>query len=88
MSSSLIESTVQGVIVRAQAFACEQNFAINIAVVDESGLLRGFLGMDGAVPGAIDVSIKKARTAALFRTDSLDLGTAAQPTHWKRPTAA
>lgn len=49
-----------------------------IAVVDDAGLLRTFLRMDDAVSGAIDVSIKKARTAALFRTDSLDLGAAAQ----------
>lgn len=79
MSLSLTESTVRRAIERAQAFASEQQFAINIAVVDDAGLLRGFLRMDDAVPGAIDVSIKKARTAALFRTDSLDLGAAAQP---------
>lgn len=79
MSPSLSESAVQGVIERARTLAREQNFAINIAVVDEAGLLRGFQRMDDAAPGAIDVSIKKARTAALFRTDSLDLGAAAQP---------
>jgi uncharacterized protein GlcG (DUF336 family) len=79
MSFSLSESTVQRIIERAQALAREQQFAINIAVVDDAGLLRGFLRMDDAVPGAIDVSIKKARTAALFRTDSLELGVAAQP---------
>ncbi|HCF1883708.1 heme-binding protein [Pseudomonas aeruginosa] len=79
MSHALNESTIQHVIERAQALAREQHFAINIAVVDEAGLLRGFLRMDDAVPGAIDVSIKKARTAALFRTDSLELGAAAQP---------
>lgn len=79
MSHALNESTIQHVIERAQALAREQNFAINIAVVDEAGLLRGFLRLDDAVPGAIDVSIKKARTAALFRTDSLELGAAAQP---------
>lgn len=79
MPSSLSEPTVQHVIERARALALEQNFAINIAVVDEAGLLRGFLRLDDAVPGAIDVSIKKARTAALFRTDSLELGAAAQP---------
>ena len=79
MSLPLSESTIQGVIERGLTIAHEQNFAINIAVVDEAGLLRGFLSMDGAVPGAIDVSIKKARTAALFRTDSLELGAAAQP---------
>ncbi|MFC0709953.1 GlcG/HbpS family heme-binding protein [Azorhizophilus paspali] len=79
MSHALNESTIQHVIERAQALAREQHFAINIAVVDEAGLLRGFLRMDDAVPGAVDVSIKKARTAALFRTDSLELGVAAQP---------
>ncbi|RZZ86927.1 GlcG/HbpS family heme-binding protein [Pseudoxanthomonas winnipegensis] len=79
MSTSLDASTVQRAIERAQALARELDFAINVAVVDEAGLLRGFLRMDGAVPGAIDVSIKKARTAALFRTDSLTLGAAAQP---------
>jgi len=35
--------------------------------------------MDDALPGAIDVATKKARTAALFRTDSADLGVRAQP---------
>lgn len=77
--SALNESIVQQVIERARNLAHAQQFAINISVVDDSGLLRGFLRMDDAVPGAIDVSIKKARTAALFRTDSLTLGTAAQP---------
>lgn len=79
MSSFLTEAAVKTVIQRAQAFASEQHFAINIAVVDDAGLLRGFLRMDEAVPGAIDVAIKKARTAALFRTDSLELGAAARP---------
>ncbi|WP_249976924.1 GlcG/HbpS family heme-binding protein [Vreelandella olivaria] len=69
---SLSESTVQAVIERAR----EQNFSINVAVVDDSGLLCRFRRLGGAVPGAIDVSIKKARTAALFRTVSLELGVA------------
>lgn len=79
MSHLLTEIHLQQIISRAQAKASEQGFAVCIAVVDASGLLRGFLRMDDAVPGAIDVSIKKARTASLFRTDSLDLGEAAQP---------
>lgn len=77
--SVLSESTVEKVIERARKLAQQMNVAINISVVDDAGLLRGFLRMDNAVPGAIDVSIKKARTAALFRTDSLTLGTNAQP---------
>ena len=77
--SFLTESDVKNVVERAQSLAQDQNFAICISVVDDAGLLRGFLRMDGAVPGAIDVSIKKARTAALFRADSGEIGAAAQP---------
>lgn len=73
------DATIQQVIGRAQSAARAQGFAVCIGVVDDAGLLRGFLRMDDAVPGAIDVSIKKAHTAALFRTDSLELGAAAQP---------
>lgn len=77
--SHLTEATIQQAIERAQSLAREQGFSICISVVDDAGLLRGFLRMDDAVPGAIDVSIKKARTAALFRTDSGEIGAAAQP---------
>ncbi len=35
--------------------------------------------MDDAILGAIDVAQRKARTAALFRTDSSALGEAARP---------
>lgn len=79
MTHPLTETLIQQTITRAQTRAREQGYAVCIAVVDDSGLLRGFLRMDDAVPGAIDVSIKKARTASLFRTDSLDLGQVAQP---------
>lgn len=79
MPSLLNESIVQKTIERASAYAREQQFNVCIGVVDDAGLLRGFLRMDDAVPGAIDVSIKKARTAALFRTDSSEIGAAAQP---------
>lgn len=77
--SSLSELQLHHIVERAQTRAQNQGFAVCIAVVDDAGLLRTFLRMDDAVPGAIDVSIKKARTAALFRTDSLDLGAVAQP---------
>lgn len=75
----MFESISQQIIQRAQSLALEQGFSVCISVVDDSGLLRGFLRMDDAVPGAIDVSFKKARTAALFRTDSIEIGAAAQP---------
>lgn len=76
---SLSQSVTQEIIAKAQHIATEHGFAVCISVVDDSGLLRGFLRMDGATAGPIDVSIKKARTAALFRTDSIDLGAQARP---------
>jgi uncharacterized protein GlcG (DUF336 family) len=75
----MFEQLSQQVINRAQAQARDQGFAVCISVVDDAGLLRHFVRMDDAVPGAIDVSLKKARTAALFRTDSAELGAEAQP---------
>ena len=75
----MFESIYQNVIQSARLLAQEQGYAVCISVVDDAGLLCGFLRMDNAVPGAIDVSFKKARMAALFRTDSRDIGAAAQP---------
>ncbi|MFK3683339.1 heme-binding protein [Pseudomonas sp. NPDC088890] len=75
----MFEIISQQVINRAASMAREHGFAVCISIVDDAGLLRQFVRMDDAVPGAIDVSIKKARTAALFRTDSTELGVQAQP---------
>ena len=41
-----------------------------IAVVDAGVHLKAFTRMDGAVLGSIDIALKKARTAALFQTNS------------------
>jgi len=75
----LTHALTQQIIERAQALALERGFAICVSVVDAAGLLSGFLRMDDAVPGAIDVALKKARMAALFRTDSAEIGAAVQP---------
>lgn len=89
---SLDNTTIHSVIERAQTYAEQQAFAISIAVTDDSGLLCGFLRMQGSAAGTIDVAIKKARTAALFRVDSLDWVQRRSPagpsTPWKPPTAA
>jgi uncharacterized protein GlcG (DUF336 family) len=53
--------------------------ATNIAVVDAGANLKGFLRMDGAFLGSIDVAIKKARTARLFDMNSGELGSLSQP---------
>ncbi|EPD2587634.1 GlcG/HbpS family heme-binding protein [Vibrio cholerae] len=59
--------------------AKRQEFNICVSVVDQAGLLVHFERMDNALLGAIDVAIKKARTAALFQTNSAELGAIAQP---------
>merc|ERR1712198_76691 len=51
----------------------------NIAVVDKGANLVGFLRMDGAWLGSIDIAMKKARTAVLFSRDTGDLGGRTQP---------
>lgn len=56
-----------------------QGFAVAITVVDTAGALVAFHRMDGCMVGPVDVSQKKARTAALFGMDSTDFGQVAQP---------
>ncbi len=73
------ESLVLQVIERARSAAAKEGLKVCISVVDASGLMSGFLRMDDALPGSIDVSMKKARTAALFRCDSADIGQRACP---------
>src|SRR6516162_6661187 len=52
---------------------------VNIAVVDAGPNLKGFFRMDGALLGAIDVAMKKARTARLFEMESGGIGELSQP---------
>jgi uncharacterized protein GlcG (DUF336 family) len=54
----------------AKARAVALGVAVNIAVMDAGTHLKGFIRMDGAVLGSIDVAMVKARTAALFATSS------------------
>lgn len=75
----MFEQISRDAIRKVTALAQEKKYAVCISVVDSAGLLRSFLRMDGAVAGAIDVSVKKARTAALFGTDSASLGQEARP---------
>lgn len=43
---------------------------VNIAVLDSGAHLKAFLRMDGAVLGAIDLALRKAKTAVLFAAPS------------------
>lgn len=53
---------VQAAAARAQALGVH----VNVAVVDPSGLLAGFVRMPGAPLHSIDIAIDKAYTAASF----------------------
>ena len=62
------------IIERACARADEIGMAACVAVVDAGAHLKAFRRMDGAFAGAVDVSQRKARTAALFPLASGDFG--------------
>lgn len=57
----------------AEAEARRNNWAVSIAVVDDSGQLLLFQRMDNAKLVAIDIAIRKARTAAFFQGPTKDL---------------
>jgi uncharacterized protein GlcG (DUF336 family) len=54
----------------AEAKASALGVAVIVAVVDAGAHLKAFSRMDAAVLGSIDIAMKKARTAALFQTNS------------------
>ncbi|NTF83937.1 GlcG/HbpS family heme-binding protein [Rhizobium rhizogenes] len=58
------------IIAAAEARAATIGVAANIAVLDAGAHLKGFVRMDGAVLGSIDIAQGKARTAALFGISS------------------
>lgn len=76
LSAALIEKFIAA----AKQEAIRRGFPpVNISVCDRAAHLAGFLRMDGAILGTIDVAHRKARTAALFETDSATLGGVAHP---------
>lgn len=63
----------------ARIKANEINVPVNIAVLDTGGYLKLFVRMDDAFLGSIDISIQKAKTAMLFRTNSEVVGEFLKP---------
>ncbi|WP_329454174.1 GlcG/HbpS family heme-binding protein [Streptomyces sp. NBC_01497] len=61
------------------AKATEIGVPMNIAVVDAGGNLLHFSRMDDAWLGSIDIAIKKAKTAVLFKMPSAAIGELSQP---------
>ena len=58
------------VIAAAKAEAAKNNWAVTIAVVDDSGILVALERLDGATAQSPDIAILKARAAGLGRAPS------------------
>lgn len=61
------QSISQHLITAAIERANQINIAVNIAIFDSGANLMAFQRMDGAQLGSIDVALKKAKTAVLFK---------------------
>merc|ERR1711862_867876 len=57
----------------------ELDVKMNIAVVDNGANLVGFLRMDGAWLGSVDIAMKKAKTATFFQMNTEAIGGLSQP---------
>ena len=62
-------SQAEAAIAAAKTKAAAINTKMNICVVDAGSNLVAFAHMDGAWIGSVDISIKKAKTAAWFIMD-------------------
>jgi len=67
------------VVQQARAKAIQLNVNVNIAVLDTAGHLKIFERMDDAFLGSMDIAMKKAKTASLFRTSSENVGQYLKP---------
>ena len=75
----ITQSRSDVVIAAAAAEASAIGVPMNVAVLDSSANLKAFLRMDGAVLGAIDIALRKAKTAALFDMNTEAVGEFCKP---------
>jgi glc operon protein GlcG len=66
----LTSADVKKMLAACEAEAEKNKWTVAISIVDDAGFLLGFTRMDGAAPIAAEVSMGKARTAALARRPS------------------
>lgn len=72
-------SQAEAAIAAAKIKAADLNTKMDISVVDSGSNLVAFARMDGAWIGSIDISFKKAKTAAWFTMDTSSLTELVQP---------
>ena len=78
-TSDISLEQAKAVIEAAQAKAEEIGTKMDICVVDAGANLKGFVRMDGAWLGSIDIAIKKAKTSRFFNFETGDIGGLSQP---------
>jgi uncharacterized protein GlcG (DUF336 family) len=66
----LTQQDISSILVAAENYAAQANFAVTISVVDDGGHLLGLLRRDGAAPVTAYISQEKARASALGRRES------------------
>jgi uncharacterized protein GlcG (DUF336 family) len=69
----------ENIIAAAKQKAVELNTKMNIAIVDSGANILAFVRMDGALLGAADIALRKAKTACYFQKNTGVLGTLSQP---------
>jgi glc operon protein GlcG len=65
-TKALTTDAVKAVLTAAEAKARANSWNVSIAVVDPAGDLLGFLKLDGAATGTVQIAQGKARTSARF----------------------
>jgi len=76
---NLSQSISDAAIAAAKAKSDAIGVPMNVAVLDAGAHLKGFLRMDGALIGSIDIALRKAKTAALFAMNTEAVGEFCKP---------
>src|SRR6266700_2527125 len=79
MADDLTLEAAEKIISAANKKAAQLKTKMDIAVVDAGANLKGFVRMDGAWLGSIDIAIKKAKTARYFDMPTGEIGKLSQP---------
>jgi len=77
MANQLSFEDARRVLDAALEKAVEIGQPMNVAVVDDGGHLLAFGRQDGAILGSIDIATNKARTSAIMKMSTQELGKAA-----------
>lgn len=65
-TKALTAGAVKAILAQAEATAKTNGWNVSIAVTDAAGDLLGFIKLDNASTGSVQISLGKARTAARF----------------------